>query len=116
MCICASASLNCYLENKVHYSKIMFSPWGFYLIILLHVCFYFIRSTTGVAQSCATFTAFSCIMEGLNKQPAAVARTLGGTAAMVVHEKCSIMSLFRLPPILDASDAFVSCCLALVKP
>lgn len=28
------------------------------------------RSTTGVAQSCATFAAFSCIMEGLNKQPA----------------------------------------------
>jgi mitochondrial import inner membrane translocase subunit TIM22 len=29
-------------------------------------------------QSCATFAAFSCIMEGLNKQQAAMARTLGG--------------------------------------
>lgn len=67
-------------------------------------------------QSCATFAAFSCIMEGLNKQQAAMARTLGGTAAMAVHEKCGVLPPFTLPPILDASDALASCCLALVKP
>ncbi|EER95343.1 hypothetical protein BDA96_01G502700 [Sorghum bicolor] len=67
-------------------------------------------------QSCATFAAFSCIMEGLNKQQAAMARTLGGTAVTVVHEKGGVLPPFTLPPILDASDALASCCLALVKP
>ena len=55
-------------------------------------------------------------MEGLNKQQAAMARTLGETAVTVVHEKGGVLPPFTLPPILDASDALASCCLALVKP
>jgi len=53
---------------------------------------------------------------GSNKQQAAMARTLGRTAVTVVHEKGGVLPPFTLPPILDASDALASCCLALVKP
>jgi len=67
-------------------------------------------------QSCATFAAFSCIMEGLNKQQAAMAHTLGTTALTVAHDKGGVLPPFTLPPILDASDALASCCQALVKP
>ncbi|XP_062216531.1 mitochondrial import inner membrane translocase subunit TIM22-3-like [Phragmites australis] len=67
-------------------------------------------------QNCATFAAFSCIMEGLNKQQAAMAHTLGGAALTVAHEKGGVLPPFTLPPILDASDALASCCQALVKP
>ncbi|KAL6867288.1 hypothetical protein ACP4OV_015312 [Aristida adscensionis] len=67
-------------------------------------------------QSCATFAAFSCIMEGLNKQQAAMAHTLGGSALTVAHEKGGVLPPFTLPPLLDASDALASCCQALVKP
>ncbi|KAL6645022.1 hypothetical protein ACP70R_016630 [Stipagrostis hirtigluma subsp. patula] len=67
-------------------------------------------------QSCATFAAFSCIMEGLNKQQAAMAHTLGGAALTAAHEKGGVLPPFTLPPILDASDALASCCQALVKP
>nr|CAB3496806.1 unnamed protein product [Digitaria exilis] len=66
-------------------------------------------------QSCATFAAFSCIMEGLNKQQAAMAHTLGGTALTVGRENGGVLPPFTLPPILDASDALASCCQALVK-
>ncbi|OEL13699.1 Mitochondrial import inner membrane translocase subunit TIM22-2 [Dichanthelium oligosanthes] len=70
-------------------------------------------------QSCATFAAFSCIMEGLNKQQAAMAHTRGMTALTAAHEKGGVLPVlppFTLPPILDASDALASCCQALVKP
>ncbi|GJN08793.1 hypothetical protein PR202_ga26749 [Eleusine coracana subsp. coracana] len=67
-------------------------------------------------QSCATFAAFSCIMEGLNKQQVAMAHTLGGTALTTACEKGGVLPPFTLPPILDASDALASCCQALVKP
>lgn len=67
-------------------------------------------------QSCATFAAFSCIMEGLNKQQAAMAHTLGGNALTVV-QKGGVLPPFTLPPLLDASDALASCCQSLVlKP
>uniref|UniRef100_A0ACD5XD05 Uncharacterized protein n=1 Tax=Avena sativa TaxID=4498 RepID=A0ACD5XD05_AVESA len=70
-------------------------------------------------QNCATFAAFSCIMEGLNKQQTAMAHTLGGNAlAFAAHgdNKGGVLPPFTLPPILDASDALASCCKALVKP
>ncbi|XP_048572611.1 mitochondrial import inner membrane translocase subunit TIM22-3-like [Triticum urartu] len=67
-------------------------------------------------QSCATFAAFSCIMEGLNKQQAAMAHTLGGNALTFGHGKGGVLPPFTLPPILDASDALASCCQTLVKP
>ncbi|KAM0828355.1 hypothetical protein ACQ4PT_067614 [Festuca glaucescens] len=67
-------------------------------------------------QSCATFAAFSCIIEGLNKQQAAMAHTLGGNALTFAHKKGGVLPPFTLPPILDASDALSSCCQMLVKP
>ncbi|KAG8073838.1 hypothetical protein GUJ93_ZPchr0006g46069 [Zizania palustris] len=68
-------------------------------------------------QSCATFAAFSCIMEGLNKQQAAMARTLDGSALNIARENGGVLPPFTLPPLLDASDAFASCCQSLVlKP
>ncbi|EAY88888.1 hypothetical protein OsI_10367 [Oryza sativa Indica Group] len=68
-------------------------------------------------QSCATFAAFSCIMEGLNKQQAAMAQTLGGSALTVSHQNGGVLPPFTLPPLLDASDALSSCCQSLVlKP
>jgi import inner membrane translocase subunit TIM22 len=67
-------------------------------------------------QSCATFAAFSCIMEGLNKQQAAMAHVLGGNALTFAHKKRGVLPPFMLPPILDASDALSSCCQMLVKP
>ncbi|KQK23680.1 hypothetical protein BRADI_1g75380v3 [Brachypodium distachyon] len=65
-------------------------------------------------QSCATFAAFSCIMEGLNKQQVAMAHTLDGNA--LAFAQGGVLPPFTLPPILDASDALASCCRALVKP
>ncbi|KAM3315220.1 hypothetical protein ACQJBY_033766 [Aegilops geniculata] len=69
-------------------------------------------------QNCATFAAFSCIMEGLNKQQTAMAHTLTGNALTFAHDNgAGVLPPFTLPPILDASDAFASCCQALVaKP
>lgn len=65
-------------------------------------------------QNCATFAAFSCIMEGLNKQQA-MAQTLDGNALNFTLGKGGVLPPFTLPPILDASDALASCCQALVK-
>lgn len=87
------------------------------IINTLHFILVFLVSGAPQAllQSCATFAAFSCIMEGLNKQQAAMAHTLSGTAMTVAHETGGVLPPFTLPPLLDASDALASCCQALVK-
>jgi import inner membrane translocase subunit TIM22 len=89
---------------------------GLLCILLLNVCFVLSGAPQALLQSCATFAAFSCIMEGLNKQQAAMAHTLGATALTVGNEEGGVLPPFTLPPILDASDALASCCQALVKP
>lgn len=112
--ICPCAALNCYVES--HYSKTHSVLGDFVLQFSYMFVFLLSGPPQALLQGCATFAAFSCIMEGLNKQQAAMARTIGGTAVTVVHEKGGVLPPFTLPPILDASDALASCCLALVKP
>ncbi|XP_047045599.1 mitochondrial import inner membrane translocase subunit TIM22-3-like [Lolium rigidum] len=69
-------------------------------------------------HSCVTFAAFSCIMDGLNKQQAAMAATLGGhpSSTIKLQEGCGVLPPFTLPPLLDASDALASCSQSLFKP
>jgi import inner membrane translocase subunit TIM22 len=87
-------------------------------IAYIHLSIYIKPGTPqALLQSCATFAAFSCIMEGLNKQQAAMAQTLGGSALTVSHQNGGVLPPFTLPPLLDASDALSSCCQSLVlKP
>uniref|UniRef100_A0ACD5TNE6 Uncharacterized protein n=1 Tax=Avena sativa TaxID=4498 RepID=A0ACD5TNE6_AVESA len=68
-------------------------------------------------HSCVTFAAFSCIMDGLNKQQAAMAATLGkNPSSAIKHEEGGVLPPFTLPPLLDASDALASCSQDLLKP
>ncbi|OEL22762.1 Mitochondrial import inner membrane translocase subunit TIM22-3 [Dichanthelium oligosanthes] len=67
-------------------------------------------------HSCVTFAAFSCIMDGLNKQQAAMALTLDGKSSSAMRQEAGVLPPFTLPPLLDASDALSSFCQNLVKP
>ncbi|CAN6305406.1 unnamed protein product [Urochloa humidicola] len=67
-------------------------------------------------HSCVTFAAFSCIMDGLNKQQAAMALTLDGKSPSAMSHEARVLPPFTLPPLLDASDALASFCQTLVKP
>ncbi|CAN6299644.1 unnamed protein product [Urochloa humidicola] len=67
-------------------------------------------------HSCVTFAAFSCIMDGLNKQQAAMALTLDGKSPSAMSHEAGVLPPFTLPPLLDASDALASFCQTLVKP
>jgi import inner membrane translocase subunit TIM22 len=67
-------------------------------------------------HSCVTFAAFSCIMDGLNKQQAAMALTLDGKSSFAKSQEASVLPPFTLPPLLDASDALASLCQTHVKP
>ncbi|EEE50832.1 hypothetical protein OsJ_31243 [Oryza sativa Japonica Group] len=67
-------------------------------------------------HSCVTFAAFSCIMDGLNKQQAAMAATLASKPSTIKHQEGDVLPPFTLPPLLNASDALASCCQAFLKP
>ncbi|KAL6641122.1 hypothetical protein ACP70R_019303 [Stipagrostis hirtigluma subsp. patula] len=67
-------------------------------------------------HSCVTFAAFSCIMDGLNKQQAAMALPLDMDRPAVKRQEGGVLPPFTLPPLLDASDALASFCQALLKP
>lgn len=67
-------------------------------------------------HSCVTFAAFSCIMDGLNKQQAAMALTLNGTPLSNKHNEGGVLPPFTLPPLTDARDALSSFCQTLLKP
>ncbi|KAF0930765.1 hypothetical protein E2562_035019 [Oryza meyeriana var. granulata] len=67
-------------------------------------------------HSCVTFAAFSCIMDGLNKQQAAIAATLAGKPSAIKHQEGEVLPPFTLPPLLNASDALASWCQSFLKP
>ncbi|WVZ58534.1 hypothetical protein U9M48_008800 [Paspalum notatum var. saurae] len=67
-------------------------------------------------HSCVTFAAFSCIMDGLNKQQAAMALTLDGKSPTVKRQEGGVLPPFTLPPLLGASDTLGQFCQTLVKP
>ncbi|KAL6883670.1 hypothetical protein ACP4OV_011084 [Aristida adscensionis] len=67
-------------------------------------------------HSCVTFAAFSCIMDGLNKQQAAMALTLDGDRPTIKRHEGGVLPPFTLPPLIDASDALAAFCQTLVKP
>ena len=66
-------------------------------------------------HSCVTFAAFSSIMEGLNKQQAAMALTLERNPLTEKRQEGGVLPPFTLPPLLDASDALGSFCQTLLK-
>uniref|UniRef100_A0A804LQ18 Mitochondrial import inner membrane translocase subunit TIM22-3 n=1 Tax=Zea mays TaxID=4577 RepID=A0A804LQ18_MAIZE len=67
-------------------------------------------------HSCVTFAAFSCIMDGLSKQQAAMALTLDVKSPTVKYEEGRVIPPFTLPPLLDALDPLGSFCQTLIKP
>ena len=67
-------------------------------------------------QSCATFAAFSCIMDGLSKQQAAMALTLDEKSPTFKYQEGGGIPPFTLPPLLDALDPLGSFCETLIKP
>ncbi|XP_062205410.1 mitochondrial import inner membrane translocase subunit TIM22-3-like [Phragmites australis] len=66
-------------------------------------------------HSCVTFAAFSSIMDGLNKQQAAMALTLERNSLTEKRQEGGVLPPFTLPPLLDASDALGSFCQTLLK-
>ncbi|TVU30814.1 hypothetical protein EJB05_22458 [Eragrostis curvula] len=67
-------------------------------------------------HSCVTFAAFSCIMDGLNKQQAAMALTLEGIPPTKKHQEDGVLLPFTLPPLMEARDALSLFCQTLLKP
>ncbi|CAL4924619.1 unnamed protein product [Urochloa decumbens] len=68
---------------------------------------------TGLALS---FPAFSCIMDGLNKQQAAMALTFDGKSSSAKSQEAGVLPPFTLPPLPEASDALASFCQTIVRP
>ncbi|XP_020243989.1 mitochondrial import inner membrane translocase subunit TIM22-2-like [Asparagus officinalis] len=65
-------------------------------------------------QSCVTFGAFSCIMEGLNKQQPALAHSLlASNGSISAHQ--NVLPPFTLPLPHDIRDGFASFCKSLPK-
>ncbi|CAL4924618.1 unnamed protein product [Urochloa decumbens] len=67
-------------------------------------------------HSCVTFAAFSCIMDGLNKQQAAMALTFDGKSSSAKSQEAGVLPPFTLPPLPEASDALASFCQTIVRP
>jgi mitochondrial import inner membrane translocase subunit TIM22 len=76
---------------------------------------FLIGAPQAMFHSCVTFAAFSCIMDGLNKQQAAMALTLDRGPLTDNHHDSGILPPFTLPPLMDARDALASFCQTLLK-
>lgn len=66
-------------------------------------------------QSCLTFGAFSCIMEGLNKQQPALALSLLATKQSFVSNPHGVLPPFTLPLPYDLREGFSAFCKSLPK-
>ena len=74
-----------------------------------HAFVFLIGAPQAMFHSCVTFAAFSCIMDGLNKQQAAMALTLDGTPPTNKKDlEGSVLPPFTLPPLMDARDVLAS--------
>ncbi|WOL16926.1 hypothetical protein Cni_G25714 [Canna indica] len=67
-------------------------------------------------QSCITFGAFSFIMEGLNKQQPALAKSYSSSSKECVNSPTNALPPFTLPLPPYLMDGFSSFCKSLSKP
>lgn len=120
---CTAYKQSAVQETKVDNSPMQYEVLGDYMLWTALLsdklsCIFFPGAPQALLQSCVTFGAFSCIMEGLNKQQPALALShasaLFGSNTNGGRQQ-NVLPPFTLPLPRDLMEGFSSFCSSLSK-